>query len=567
MVKKNKDKKDKDKRSMSVIGLFLVCMIFVLSACSGNDDAGREITSQTGEGELTTEADSMEEESIEEESIGAEPTGDEAVDSTLEEETADEVIVVEMTKKEKTAYKAFDGLYEAEDGILKGSVKTGHKKKGFSGSGYVEGIENDGDGCEFIIKVPVTGFYDLNFISASFDGYKENIVAVDKSIIGFANTEERNFSNSIITKVYLEKGKHSVTMTKSWGWIYLDCLKVKASTPTDERVFEVKKKLINLKADDNTKRLMSFLVDSYGEYTLSGQNADKGRYSKEINAISKVTDGKVPAILGLDLIEYSPSRVEKGSTSKTVEYAMEYDELGGIISLCWHWNAPTKYLTTSEPWWSGFYTKATSIDLAAIMKGEDKEGYKLLVSDIDAIAVQLKQLEEAGVPLLFRPLHEASGGWFWWGATGPEAYKELWYLMYDRLTNYHKLNNLIWVWNGQNKDWYPGDKYVDMIGEDIYPGEKIYTSQVAKFNSSLNYTDKKKIIALTENGCLFDPDLAFRDDARWAWFTTWSGDFVVKSNGDLSEQYTEEYMIQKVYNHELVLTLDELPNLKTYPIK
>jgi mannan endo-1,4-beta-mannosidase len=379
--------------------------------------------------------------------------------------------------------------------------------------------------------------------------------------------ENKEFSDSLLTKVYLTKGEHKVSITKHWGWIYLDYLKVTASKETDLSIFQVSKDLINPNADDNTKRLMSFLVDCYGEYVISGQYADNGRYSKEIFAISNASNGNIPAMLGLDLIEYSPSRVENGSSSKAIEYAIEYDSLGGIVTLSWHWNSPSKYLTTKEPWWKGFYKEGTSIDLKKIMKGENKEGYELLVSDIDAIAIQLKKLEDAGVPILFRPLHEASGGWFWWGASGADAYKELWYLLYDRLTNVHTINNLIWVWNGQHKDWYPGDNYVDIMGEDIYPGERVYTSQVGKFNNALLYTSSKKIIALTENGCLFDPDLAFRDDARWAWFATWSGEFVVNSFGALSEKYTEEDMIKKVYTHEKVLTLNELPDLKKYPLE
>lgn len=55
------------------------------------------------------------------------------------------------------------------------------------------------------------------------------------------------------------------------------------------------------------------------------------------------------------------------------------------------------------------------------------------------------------------------GAWFWWGAQGAEVYKQLWRFMYDRLVNYHKLNNLIWVWTSQVGDdiWYPGDDVVD----------------------------------------------------------------------------------------------------------
>lgn len=172
------------------------------------------------------------------------------------------------------------------------------------------------------------------------------------------------------------------------------------------------------------------------------------------------------------------------------------------------------------------------------------------------------------MPVLWRPLHEAGGGWFWWGNSGPEAYKQLYILMYDRLVNHHGLNNLIWVWNGQDKDWYPGDEYVDIIGEDIYPGERVYTPQTSKYLEVLEYTDARKMIILSENGCLFDPDLAIRDGSMWGSFCTWGGEFVTKNKQLLllSEQYTEEDMLKRVYEHEHVITRDELPDLKNYPL-
>ena len=154
------------------------------------------------------------------------------------------------------------------------------------------------------------------------------------------------------------------------------------------------------------------------------------------------------------------------------------------------------------------------------------------------------------------------------GASGPEPYIELYRLMYHRMTEVHGLNNLIWVWNGQDAAWYPGDEYVDVIGEDIYPGERVYTSQAARFLKALSYTSSRKLIALTENGCIPDTDLLIRDNVMWAWWCTWEGEFVLKSPGfnAYSDQYTEKSMVRKVYGHERVITRKNLPDLKTYPI-
>lgn len=82
--------------------------------------------------------------------------------------------------------------------------------------------------------------------------------------------------------------------------------------------------------------------------------------------------------------------------------------------------------------------------------------------------MELLKLQKAGVPVLWRPLHEAEGKWFWWGAKGPEACKKLWALVYDRLTKHHKVNNLIWTWNSVASDWYPGPSTVDVLSTDVY---------------------------------------------------------------------------------------------------
>lgn len=477
--------------------------------------------------------------------------GSEAADAVVEE------------KVELKTYSWDDAtVYEAEDGRLLGGAKLGSA----AGVSFVEGLANEEDGFEITIHIDETNFYDLSIYSKSDGNYKENYVLVDGESLGNVVTESKEYANSILSRVYMEAGDHIVAVKKNWGWIQIDSIKVKLSDELDPTRFDMEPVLVNPNASDNAKRLMTYLCDIYGKDILSGQNCDQGAFGEE-NAVIWKTTGKYPALLGLDLIEYSPSRVAHGSSSEAVEYAIDYWEKGGIVTFCWHWNAPTEYITGT--WYSAFYKEHTNIDLEKIMNGKDQKGYDLLMADIDAIAVQLQRLEDAGVPILWRPLHEASGGWFWWGDAGADAYKKLYVLLYDRLTKEYGLDNLIWVWNGQDKDWYPGDEYVDIIGEDIYPGEKVYAPQTAKFLEAMEYTDAKKMIILSENGCMFDPDLAIRDGAMWGSFCTWGGEFVSKGGAvyRFSEQYTEEYMLKKVYEHEHVITRDELPDIKNYPLR
>lgn len=457
------------------------------------------------------------------------------------------------------------GVYEAEEAVLTGNVRVETSASGYSGEGYATGFQEDDDTCVFHVQISEEGFYDLNFYTASTD-YKENYVRVDGDLLGTVVTEAKSFDASTVSRVYLTQGEHEVSVAKYWGWIDLDRLEIVTAQPVDPAIYEVSAKLCNENATEETKRLMSYLCDNYGTNILSGQYCDTGSFGKEFQVIKKVT-GKTPAVLGLDFIEYSPSRVENGSSSNATQLAIQHWENGGIVTFCWHWNAPSKYLTGQ--WYSGFYTDSTNIDLKAIMDGEDEEGYELLMQDIDAIAEQLGILQDAGVPVLWRPLHEASGGWFWWGNAGAEAYKELYVLLYDKLTNEYGLNNLIWLWNGQDTEWYPGDEYVDIIGEDIYPGEHVYTSQINKYMEAVNCTNPPKMVVLSENGCVFDPELAIRDGAMWGFWCTWGGEFTAKSTAifTYSDQYTEEDALKRFYEHEAVITLDEVPDLSAYPIR
>lgn len=471
-----------------------------------------------------------------------------------------------ISDKKEEFVPEYEYVYQAEDGNLAGDVKVSSDKSTFSGTDFVTGFHSQDDTWSVNIDSPEDGFYDLIFVARSSD-HKENTVLIDGNNYGSIITEAGNiWTECRIDRVYLEKGAHTVSALVSWGWFDLDQMKIQTSQPIDKEIYDVSAKLCNPEASDEAKRLYSYLIDIYGEKILSGQYSQSGQRGKEFIVVSE-TAGAQPAVIGLDFIEYSPSRAAHGSTSRATDFAIDFWNDGGIVTFCWHWNAPEKYLTGQ--WYSGFYKDYTNIDLAKIMNGEDKEGYDLLMQDIDAIAAQLLILQDAGVPVLWRPLHEASGGWFWWGNAGSEAYKKLYILLYDRLTNEYGLNNLIWVWNGQSADWYPGDEYVDIIGSDIYPGEHQYASQIGTFLEDAEVPGENKMIILSENGCVPDPELCVRDGAMWGLWCTWGQEFVAKDSNfnKYSEQYTEADKLKEFYAHEAVITRDELPDLKTYPIR
>ncbi len=456
----------------------------------------------------------------------------------------------------------FEAVYEAENAAIGGSNAV-MNESGASGGKVVGSFSGDGDTLTFTIEVPEAGSYCMTVISKGEGGDKINNLLVDGTNMGEFSSAGSGYGESSVRRVILTAGTHEVSIQKSWGWITVDCLKVTEDEAIQDSVYNVSNTLINPNADANAQELFDYLCGSYGKYTLAGQVGNDGMNSPEFQAIYEAT-GKYPAIVGLDMMDYCPSRVAQGARSNAVETAIDFHENGGIATFCWHWNAPDKYMkpgTTPEGnprWWGGFNTSNTDFDIAAVMNGSDPEGKALIDADIAEIAKQLNRLRDAGVPVLWRPLHEASGGWFWWGAKGPDAYKKLWCYLYDQLTNVYGCSNLIWVWNGQAADWYPGDEYVDIIGEDIYTAEHNYGAQNAKFSELLEYPGTNKITALTENGVVFDIDNVVAANAHWAWFGTWCGDFVV-TNGSYNDKYTERDIMRKTYNSEYVITLDELP--------
>lgn len=457
---------------------------------------------------------------------------------------------------------SFSGTYEAENGKLSNDMSV-ISDSNASGGKSVGKFESDSSYCQISITVPADAVYDIVIRSKAIGPYKENDLYADGKKVGTFVSKSDNFSDYTVCAVTLKKGSHTLTVKESWGWIELDKITVKTGAKISNSTYNVTSSLVNRNATANTKKLYSFLKDSYGKYVITGQQCDGGINGNEFKAIKNLT-GDYPALLGLDMMDYTPSRTALGTSSSAVDKAIEFHKKGGIVTFCWHWNAPTEYLystaNSSDGWWGGFYTQNSKFDIAKVMNGQDAKGKKLLDRDIKEIAKQLKRLEKAGVPVIWRPLHEASGGWFWWGAQGPDAYKKLWKYLYKELTNTYGCNNLIWVYNGQSADWYPGDEYVDIVGEDIYPGNHVYDPQVSRFKQAINYGSKTKITALTENGCIFDIDSAVSINALWCWFMTWGNEFTVNGS-NYSEKYTEKSVIKKMYASKYSLTLGSLPKI------
>ena len=438
----------------------------------------------------------------------------------------------------------FAQIFEAEDATLNGGAEVVASSSA-SGGYYVAQKEGS---LEFAVTTEEENFFNIYIHAASPNGDKINTFIIDDARVDFSLSQNSSFiSLKVVSNLKLEAGEHTVKINKSWGWINIDYIEFEVADQSER--FNIGKNLVTPDPADNAARLYQFLLDHYGKKIISG--AMTLNSMDEINWLKSKT-GKEPALIGLDFMHCGRD-YNWYDDDEPINDARNYYNRNGIPAFCWHWRDP---LRETE----AFYTDDTDFDVSKIMD-ENSPEYQAIIDDIDYISGLLKKLQDDGVPVLWRPLHEAAGGWFWWGAKGPEPCKILYRLMYDRMVNHHGLKNLIWVWTSQPNDyeWYPGHEYVDIVGRDIYE-EGDHSSQILEFNQLNDMFDGKKIVALTECGSIPDPENLINDEAAWSYFMPWWGDFVRDSNYNSVDFWNE------LFGHEYVLTLDEMPDLRSYVI-
>ncbi len=296
--------------------------------------------------------------------------------------------------------------------------------------------------------------------------------------------------------------------------------------------------LSNENAIENAKIVYGYLKEIYGSVCLTGQMESTwmGSADYEMDYIESVT-GKLPAIRGLDFMHNDFEGV--------TERAQEWWEQGGIPTICWH---------TGSDFSSG-YDESKSDNLnweEAFIPGTDS--YSELLEGMDRAVPYLQQLEDAGVPVLWRPFHELDGGWFWWSKGGAENFVKLWQLMYSRYTDYWGLDNLIWVYGyagtgGNMAAWYPGDSYVDLVGADSYT----FGANASLFEECDALAPEGMPLVFHECGTIPTERQMKDEQAQWTYFMVWHTDFITNEENNTKES------LREIYNSEYFITLDELP--------
>lgn len=230
-------------------------------------------------------------------------------------------------------------------------------------------------------------------------------------------------------------------------------------------------------------------------------------YAKEDRSDVKDVCGDHPAIFGWELghlelgVKYSLDSVFFDNIQKGIQNAYKS---GGINTISWHFR---NVLTGGSAW-----DVSSEKTVASMLPGGEK--HQLYLQYLDKLAtfmLSLKTEEGTFIPVFFRPFHEHTGSWFWWGKNlcSVEEYKSLWQFTVNYLRNEKNIHHLLYAYSTDRfateeeyLERYPGDDLIDLVAFDLYDRGPEYSSTLsncAKLVSKIA-ADKGKIGAVSEAG-------------------------------------------------------------------
>lgn len=342
----------------------------------------------------------------------------------------------------------------------------------------------------------------------------------------------------------------------------------------------------NAQTNEKTMEVWNYLRSVYGKQVITCQQMMGNECYEDLVFYNATND--LTAMKGYDFIFCTGSYHSDDMIDEAIEWSKES---GGLCAFTWHWNVP-KDIDNPEGGYAFYTNEITNFSQVNAVTPGTKE-YETVIHDIDLIATKIQRMESEGVTILFRPLHEASGAWFWWGLQGRdsatnEVFQKLWYMIYDRLENYHKLTNIIWVWNGQNPHTAIHPNAFDIEGIDRYYDQEDISAEALstyyeKCYGELAGYDKYcaelagmestgKMMALTECGYIPDPEGIKAANTMWLYYMVWNGDFIYETDAagkamvDLNgtphpnpkKGITNE-MLAEYFSNDLYITHNKLP--------
>jgi len=332
-------------------------------------------------------------------------------------------------------------------------------------------------------------------------------------------------------------------------------------------------------ASPEARALLKYFQSISGEYLMTGQHNFPNIQEKNSQFAANYM-GKTPVVYSTDWgFALGGDKDSYKARQKIVDEVIKQNKLGSIITICWHAVPPTAdEPVTFQPLPGADSTKLESVQ-GRLLDQQFKDIltpgtalYKHWCKQVDTIAVYLKKLQDAHIPIVWRPYHEMNGNWFWWGGRViQDKYStvKLYRQLFDRLVNYHKLNNLIWMWNVDRPstperkftNFYVGDKYFDIASLDVYGSDfnqNYYDSLLALANG--------KPIALGEVGNPPTTDVIKRQP-KWTYYVIWAG--MVRNTtkkefqkliNDSHVLCREDYAYRKaIAPYRIVAGLDPLP--------
>lgn len=232
--------------------------------------------------------------------------------------------------------------------------------------------------------------------------------------------------------------------------------------------------------------------------------------------------GKWVGIVGVDYehdLIFRPAQLAQANA-----VLVDHWNRGGLVTVNWSpqnpWLNDESDLSSNQGTWTNTRNQGknlANVDLGALVDPSSAI-YPVWMRKLDRIATALAELRDAGVAVLWRPMQEMNGDWFWWGyATSPSdggPYQRLWQAMFRYFTQDKALDNLLWVYSpasggGRAASFdYPGDAYVDFVSPTYY-GDSLsvpnYASYVA-FGKPMGFAE----LGTTSKGAA-DRDGSFDD--------------------------------------------------------
>ncbi len=495
-------------------------------------------------------------------------TGETGTETLESAETVYEEIPPESYNIDKTEFSV---KLNAEGGVFSGNVRTDGE---YDGEGYV--LLGKGKSLTHIADVKSAQHYRVIIAAHSYTGAAIRLMAANQSagtyyIPSVFSTEYRLYE---VDNLYLTEGYNLLTFEVLNGSAAIDYIIIEDSEAVSPAAYSVSRSPAASSPSVPTIGAYKFLMDNYGTVSLAAQTVTIGT-NAEMDTVYAET-GRYPAIRCGDLAYSSPSIYSDNSekAEEEINLALDWGKSGGLVSLTWHWYSPSES--------SDVYASQTNFKLeeavtnqnvanageeeldALLQKGTISKSCRELIRDIDVIAKALEPFRDAEIPVIWQPIPDGDGNLYWWGGNA-ENYKWLWNFMFKRLDGYHKLNNLLWVWNGSNSDYYPGDDYCDIIGQSIF--ENSGASFSGRFSALSDIPSEiGKAIAIA--ACDRIPSISYmkRDNAMWLWFAVSNGEYIMNTDGTLSEKYTNWQTIHDTYNSTVCVTKDELPDFSDYAL-